>query len=136
MEEKKNQPQALICSLFLTKATSFSEGSFHCSGDELHVGKTEKQFVVVKSPRLRPGPSAQRYSYAFCFFCFFTLLNTKKQQQYFLMNHPYIQQHTYSGAHQTNKLLHNFTLLLCVDQSEPSLKGKVNALLKTAQQRA
>lgn len=50
------------------------------------------------------------------------------------MNHPYIQQHTYSGAHQTKKQLHNLTLLLCVDQSEPSLKGKVNALLKTAQQ--
>lgn len=52
------------------------------------------------------------------------------------MNHPYIQQHTYSGAHQTKKQLHNLTLLLCVDQSEPSLKGKVDALLKTAQQRA
>lgn len=40
----------------------------------MHVGETEKQFVVVKSPRLRPGPYAQRFSYAFFFF---TLLNTK-----------------------------------------------------------
>lgn len=76
---KKSQPQALICSLFLTKATSFSEGSFHCSGNEVHVGETEKQFVVVKSPRLRPGPSAQRFSYAFSFYP----LKYKKYKQYF-----------------------------------------------------
>lgn len=52
------------------------------------------------------------------------------------MNHPYIQRHTHSGAHLAKKQLHNLTLLLCVHQSEPSLKGKVNASLKTAQQRA
>lgn len=51
------------------------------------------------------------------------------------MNHPYIQQHTYSGAHLAKKQLHNLALLLRVDQSEPSLKGKVNASLKTARQR-